>query len=350
MIDNFDTLNFNNPNINSSNFDNSNIDNSNFNNIDNFNKIDNFNNIDNSNKISIKKKYIENIDDNIADFIIPLIVVVLLVVFIIFIFSLLVSSNFQSTTPETPVITDNRGVLTKECNLGECATNIFNGYKVCSDDDSIKVKYNPAYETCNIKNGCSSPLTPYAVRADGSTNITGLCEDNVACSCVKSPQCPSYILSAFTTINGSLLYSSLNQRLIFPQLNNNTNNGIITSDNPIKLQNPVLQFCSAPLTLLQYASPGCISSSSTSPTGTDLINCMGMEKNCPGTIFAGTQYKSNPCLQGTLAVITNNPDTLRLSNVNTFLLGCVPGETCDCGKIAVYDTNFGAIQCMTIPP
>ena len=44
--------------------------------------------------------------------------------------------------------------------------------------------------------------------------ITGKCEDNVACSCIKNPQCPNYILSAFTTINGSLLRSIQNQRII----------------------------------------------------------------------------------------------------------------------------------------
>ena len=304
------------------------------------------------NKKKDKYEYIYNINDNMADILIPLIVLVFLIIFFIFIISSLVYSKFQSTTPEHPVISDTRGTLTRDCKIGECATNIFNGYKICSDDDTQPVKYNPTIEVCNKKYECNNIVTPYAVSADGSTNITGKCDNNVACSCIKNPQCPNYILSAFTTLNGSLLRSINNQRIIFPQANSNTNNGIITTRNPIQLQNPVLQFCSAPLSYLQYASPGCNASlarESTSLSYKDLLDCMGMEKNCPGTVYEKTDYIGSPCLQGTLAIITDNPDTLAQSDVNSFLLACVPGETCPCGTVGVYNTNFGALQCLVIP-
>jgi len=299
-----------------------------------------------------KYDYVANIDDDIADIIIPLIVLIFLIIFLIFIISVLSYSNFEVTTPENPVISDKRGTLTKNCKIGECATNILNGYKFCSDDESKPVKYNPSIEICNKKYECNSSITPYAVSADGSTNITGKCDENVACSCINNPQCPNYILSTFTTINGSLLKSIQNQRIIFPQVNSNTNNGIITTSSPIQLQNPVLQFCSAPLSYLQYATPGCnasLANDSNSLKYKDLVNCMGMEKNCAGTIYEKTGYKGSPCLQGTLAIITDNPDTLVQSNVNSFLLGCVQGETCPCGQVGVYNTNFGALQCLVIP-
>jgi hypothetical protein len=298
-----------------------------------------------------KYDYVANIDDDIADIIIPLIVLIFLIIFLIFIISVLSYSNFEVTTPENPVKSDKRGLLSKNCKIGECATNILNGYKLCSDDESIPVKYNPSIEICNKKYECNSSITPYAVSADGSTNITGKCDENVACSCINNPQCPNYILSSFTTINGSLLKSIQNQRIIFPQVNSNTNNGIITTSGPIQLQNPVLQFCSAPLSYLQYATPGCNASlvnDTNSLTYQDLLNCMGMEKNCTGTVYEKTDYKGSPCLQGTLAIITDNPDTLVQSNVNSFLLGCVQGETCPCGQVGVYNTNFGALQCLSI--
>jgi hypothetical protein len=299
-----------------------------------------------------KYDYVANIDDDIADIIIPLIVLIFLIIFLIFIISVLSYSNFEVTTPENPVISDKRGTLTKNCKIGECATNILNGYKFCSDDESKPVKYNPSIEICNKKYECNSSITPYAVSADGSTNITGKCDENVACSCINNPQCPNYILSTFTTINGSLLRSIQNQRIIFPQVNSNTNNGIITTSSPIQLQNPVLQFCSAPLSYLQYATPGCnasLANDSNSLKYKDLVNCMGMEKKCAGTIYEKTDYKGSPCLQGTLAIITDNPDTLVQSDVNSFLLGCVQGETCPCGQVGVYNTNFGALQCLVIP-
>jgi len=299
-----------------------------------------------------KYDYVANINDDIADIIIPLIVLIFLIIFLIFIISVLSYSNFEVTTPENPVISDTRGSLSKNCKIGECATNILNGYKLCSDDESKPVKYNPSIEICNKKYECNNSITPYAVSADGSTNITGKCDENVACSCIKKPQCPNYILSAFTTINGSLLRSIQNQRIIFPQVNSNTNNGVITTSSPIQLQNPVLQFCSAPLSYIQYATPGCnasLASESNSLLYKDLQDCMGMEKNCTGTVYANTDYKGSPCLQGTLAIITDNPDTLVQSNVNSFLLGCVQGETCPCGKVGVYNTSFGALQCLEIP-
>ena len=340
-IANITNPNLTNPNIKSANITNPNIKSA---------------NIKSANIKSATKKdkydYIYNIDDNIADIIIPLIVLVFLIIFFIFIICLLSYSNFQATTPENPVISDTRGSLTRECKIGECATNITNGYKICSDDENQPIRYNPTNEVCNKKYECNNTKTPYAIKADGSTTITGICEDKVACSCISNPQCPNYILSAFTTINGSLLKSINNQRIIFPQANSNTNNGIITTRNPIQLQNPVLQFCSAPLSYLQYASPGCnaiLAKDDNSLSYKDLLDCMGMEKNCTGTVYETSGYKGSPCLQGTLAIITDNPDTLNQSQVNSFLLGCVPGETCPCGTVGVFNTNFGALQCLTIP-
>jgi hypothetical protein len=74
----------------------------------------------------------------------------------------------------------------------------------------------------------------------------------------------------------------------------------------------------------------------------DLLVCMGLVNSCNGAL-------GNPCLSGTLAVISDNPQTLNQTNIQTAQFGCVNGTACDCGTVAVYDTNYGGIVCMELP-
>jgi hypothetical protein len=57
----------------------------------------------------------------------------------------------------------------------------------------------------------------------------------------------------------------------------------------------------------------------------------------------------NACLQGTLAFLSENPDTLTQANIITTQLACVRGEPCPCGQVAIFDTNFGGIVCRNLP-
>lgn len=58
----------------------------------------------------------------------------------------------------------------------------------------------------------------------------------------------------------------------------------------------------------------------------------------------------SPCLQGTLAFLSDSPDTLTQSNINTTQLACVRGEPCPCGYVTIYDINYGGIVCKQLPP
>jgi len=288
--------------------------------------------------------------DNIADIIIPLIVLFSLIIFIIFISYVLISSNFATTTPENPVSTDTRGTLTKLCDIGECATNIISGLKFCSGNNT-QVLYNEAFEVCNPRNSCKNRLTPYAVRSDGSTDINGICNEGVVCACINKPQCPTYILSSFTTLNGSILKSFDNQRLIFPQESQYSPNSSIITSPPMQIQSPVSQFCNVPVSYLQYISPGCVFAN-INPDNTGVYNdvrdCMNMSNNCKDTIYENENYRATPCLNGTLSIITDNPDQLKIQDINNYILGCVSGPICKCDEISVYDTNFGVVQCMKL--
>ena len=74
----------------------------------------------------------------------------------------------------------------------------------------------------------------------------------------------------------------------------------------------------------------------------DILICTGMINGCSG-------IKGSPCLQGILAAITDNPDNLTRANLITTQFGCVRGESCPCGTLPVFDTNFGGIVCRDLP-
>lgn len=70
---------------------------------------------------------------------------------------------------------------------------------------------------------------------------------------------------------------------------------------------------------------------------------MGSVRGCSGLL-------SSPCLQGTLAFLSGNPDTMTQRDITTTQLGCVRGQPCPCGQVAIFDTNFGGIVCRSLPP
>ena len=285
-------------------------------------------------------------EDKTPDYVIPLIVIIIFVAFIGFILYLLASSGFKTqnsaTAGQFPQGVNSSGVPLVVCAPGACATNIQSGFKTCPADGQT-ITADPATQVCNSRFVCDNPLTPYALQSDLSTNFNGACEPNTECACLRAAQCANYIRSAFTTTGGNPFVSFSGQRLTFPQITSYTTaNGTTSDQPPIQYNNPATTFCAAPAAWLPLASPGCNFVSGSAMSYPQLLVCMGLASGCQGT-------SGNACLQGTLAVLSNNPDDVtRVTAVNTDLLACVEGVPCPCGSLAIYDTSFGGVICRTL--
>jgi len=284
--------------------------------------------------------------DDSPDIVVPLVVLIVFIAFLGWMLYLLISSGFQRTGPGDRVSSDNRTVQTIPCAPGQCATNLFTGFKTCPIEGQI-VSVNPSEAVCNSSNFCDNPLTPFALQSDGSTNINGVCEPNTQCPCLRVSQCPEYVLSVFTTNNGNPYQNIEGQRITFPQQASYVDiNGQPSTLPPIQFSNPSTTFCAAPLSWLPLSNPGCnfvSAANGNSMDYNDIVLCMGMISGCSG-------ITGSPCLQGTLAFISNNPDTLNQQNIVTSQLSCVTGQPCPCGTVAIFDTNFGNIVCRTLNP
>jgi len=201
-----------------------------------------------------------------------------------------------------------------ECLPDRCATNIVSGVKRCPPPGE-SITYNTDIEVCNSRFVCDSSVTPLAVQLDGSTNIDGICPNDVECRCLTSGNntVPTYIVSTYKGINGNPYTSLANQRLTFtqdliPPLTEIPN---ITSD-----------FYSTPSTWLARSSPGCF----------DFPISINFESSS-----ADTQRESlkkcfndiNPCLQGALAYIpTNESQQINSNQLNFMGLSCVRAKPC----------------------
>lgn len=281
--------------------------------------------------------------DETAEIVLPIVILIVVIAFVGWMLYLLISSGFRSTSPGDPVTSDNRTVTKIICATGQCATNIQSGFKTCPVNNNESVIVDPAHAVCNSRFVCDNPLTPFAVNSDGSTNINGICETNTECPCIRVFQCPNYVLSVFTTSNGNPYQQLAGQRITFPQQSTyvSTVGGGQTDIPPIQFSNPATTFCAASLAFLPLSSPGCNfvgAPDGNSMTYEDLLLCFGSQKGCSG-------LQSSPCLQGTLAIISDNPDTLIRQNIENYQYGCVRGEPCPCGQVAIFDTNFGGILC-----
>lgn len=289
-----------------------------------------------------------------SSIVLPLIVLIVLVVFLGGMLYLLIESKFQSTTPQDPVSSDKRTRTTITCEPGQCATDIQSGQKTCPPQD-VSMVIDPAQSVCNSRFLCDNPLTPYALQSDGSTNLNGICESRVLesgvevrveCPCLRTYQCPDYVLSVFTT-TGNPYQQITGQRITFPQLSSYVApmRGQVDTP-PIRLDNPATEFCFAPISWLPLSNPGCNFVSA--PDGNsmsydDIKLCMGQQQGCSG-------LQGSPCLQGTLAFVTDAPEELTQTNMVNAQLACVRGEACPCDQVAVFDTNYGGIICQSLPP
>lgn len=283
-------------------------------------------------------------DNTPAELVISLLMLIIAILFAGWMLYLLFSSGFKTSNPTDPVSTDKRVVTSFVCAPGQCATDFASGVKTCPANPNASIVIDPSQSVCNSRFLCDNPLTPYALQSDGSTNINGVCENEVECSCLRINQCADYIVSVFNSSNGNPYESLLGQRITFPQSSTYVNiNGSQASTTPIQYANPATTFCALPFNWLPYANPGCnFVSDPTTFSYNDLVVCMGQANGCSG-------LQGNPCLQGTLAIISSNPDNLTQLNLPATQLACVTGEPCPCGQVAIYDTNYGGVVCRPLP-
>jgi len=240
-----------------------------------------------------------------------------------------------------PKVNPGNGGVISNCPPGQCATNIYNGEKRCPPPNTI-IASDLGLEVCNPPGSCIDSITPYAIQSDGSTDLQGTCQVGVNCRCTNIPSCPIYITSVFETISGNPYVSTNGQRTTFKQRTESIdpNTGLVSSNPPLIYKNPAVTFCAIPAEWLPRSSPGC--------TFTDTVDaqsitqCMGLQRGCDG------QPVTNPCLRGTLAFITTDPDNFNSSQIDRIPIGCVEATPCPCGNVAIWDTNLGAVICKVI--
>lgn len=246
-----------------------------------------------------------------------------LVLFLFYILYLLISTNFSlkkgpytGLGPTTP------------CNPGDCATNIISGQKRCPVNPQISVQAILGQEVCNPPFACTSPITPFAVQSDGSTNNQGQCEPNTICDCKTTESCPIYVRSLLTQNAGNPFDNLATQRIVFTQS---------VGDPPMTSSG---SFCSAPYLWLPYMSPGCGFTNNISYD--NLVLCMNQGQGCTGA------PSGSPCSLGVLALITDNPESVNKNNLQEQRFACVNGVNCPCGQINIYDTLAGKVVCATL--
>ena len=226
---------------------------------------------------------------------------------------------------------EERGDTLLTCAPGQCSTNIYNGEKICPTALEGTIQADPKYQACSSPTICDNPLLPYALQDDGSTNSDGICPAGVICRCLSKPQCADYIVSAFQTVNGNPYLGLDGQRTAFIQTNSHsTITGEVSNQPPISYSNPLTTFCTVPVDWLNRATPGC----GFAPTMSmdNLRTCMA---------------SGRACLVGTLALIPNDPAGWDVSQLERTPLGCVRGEACPAGQVALWDNRLGGVVCRT---
>lgn len=284
--------------------------------------------------------------NDISNTLIPLIFIIVVVIIISLVFYLLAISNFNKV---------NTGLIS-QCPPGQCATNIQSGFKRCptttsgSSTTESGVTVQLSTEVCNSQFACDNNITPFAVQSDGSTNIFGVCPENVPCQCLKNAQCAEYILSVFNSKNGNAYGPNNNpdnvsafggQRISFPQTTTSviqsgssmSPSSVVSDQTPLSFNNPGTNFCSIPASWLPFVGCGFITSNQV--TLEDIQICMAGGP-------PGSENSFAVCNQGVLAFVTNDSANI---DINTTQLSCVRGMQCPSGQLNVYDTNLGGIVC-----
>jgi hypothetical protein len=223
------------------------------------------------------------------------------------------------------------------CTRGKCATNRNNGMKRCPANDIESIEYNPEFEVCNSKYSCETLATPFALLNDGSTSISGQCEDGVVCRCLDKNFCPSFSLAKFTSVgSGSRRYiqqSPLESQVSF-------NYGAITITDPSR------ESCGVYLADFDKVTPRTSQCNYFSPNNPDLNEA----RRC---------INSNPCSIGRLAFyppsLSNfsfnssslySTQVMCMPDINDHSTNLMNGEICRGGQVPVFDSSSGKIVCL----
>jgi hypothetical protein len=260
------------------------------------------------------------------------VIIAIILIFILLVWILIVYNIKKNITSDSVYL---------QCIPGECATNIYNGTKICPSNTTEMILIDPSYQVCNSRYTCSNKKTPFALNTDGSTNSNGICENNEICRCLSKASCPNDSLVLFNMINGTMYQGNPNNsRTIFQQIpvaSQGENNNILFSD-----QNT--QFCAMKAYHLNRIAPGgCIYADPNNVTLLELQTCMN----------------NNPCMVGQIAFYPINSDNFILNNqiTNTIYdipVACVPQITSTSGHISnvctgttvpVYNKKTGKIFC-----
>lgn len=229
-----------------------------------------------------------------------------------------------------------------ECVSGQCATNIYNGEKRCSNEDGTVIVYDPKYEVCNSKYTCENSLTPYALLKDGSTNEKGICEQNNVCRCLTKPQCSEDNVVLFSLKGGSTQIDNSQSRAYFDQLSKNYQSNISS----IIYTNINTEFCAIKAYHLNIISPNaCFFEDENNITLDEISYCLNL----------------NPCINGLMAFYPLDINNFKLDNnaIYTYPVACVPSirgdnnnvslvNFCGVNKIPVFDKKTSNVICYEI--
>ena len=283
--------------------------------------------------------------DVITPFIIVTITITIFLVFWIYI----ITTITRSVTNPVGASAVNTGKLLLACNPGECGTNMISGEKRCPLSNVDVVLIDPGSEVCNPKFRCTAFQTPYALKANGATNELGVCDAGTTCRCLKYPQCATHVASIFTTVNGTLYNESQDNRFTFVQVPSRKDAGVSS----VNYQSAGSNFCGIKASNLNRITGAC------SFTDEDYQNAKGTLKIVMDCI------NTNPCIVGTMAFDSSNPNDLLvngvgLDEVRNIPVTCVnkkpldtngvayPSGRCPDGYVPIYDQRSDDIRCAIV--
>lgn len=240
-----------------------------------------------------------------------LVVVILMSVILGSFYIWLTAATFQST-----VISENNQIRVEaefECSLGQCPVDLETGEKLYDPADPNKLyKFNPATQRCTSLASCDVSPMIFAINSDGSTNSLGECEfdpitrKQTFCRCSSKPFCSYYTASYFQTTEGNPFQSIDNSRTTFSEIGRKENDLY-----GVEYDNPNNTFCEIPVNwLFRVEGSSCSNFSYNDDPFTAVKQCI----------------ESQPCGNGTVAFLTDNPDGFSKEDLARFPVACVRSQ------------------------
>jgi hypothetical protein len=284
--------------------------------------------------------------DIISPYIIAIIMLVIFVLFFVWVAWVTTTAAVQPGGSSS-----SGGKLLLACASGECGTNMLSGEKRCPVSENDIVLIDPGSEVCNPKFLCTSPQTPFALLANGSTSEIGVCNTGVTCRCLKNSQCATHVSSVFVATNGNAFNPSGDNRFVYSQ--------VAVRDDPgvgnIQFTSPGSNFCGIKASSLNRLSPGACNFTDADYQNTS--NTLKLATDCINT---------NPCVKGVMVLDPTNPAALEangvgVDDVRNIPVTCVilaPSQDingtpyasgkCPDGMVAYYDQRYNLTRCTKI--